>query len=174
MGLARSAVLAALLLAALAGCKPKVVGWTPDGAPNAPPPPKCDGCTPVAPANVPHLKAGYWQSSSTSSTGATSSRPWCTHGASIGPRMGPEGLGQGCTFSGVQQSPAGAYVYDVICLGNGATSDGHTSYRGDFISHYTIDSIQTDTQAGEAPHVTTGHTESHYLGDCPAGTRAED
>ena len=168
MWMSRSTALA-VGLAMLAGCV-QHTGYTPNGAPNAPPQAKCDGCTPVDASGVPRVKAGYWDEATTGSGGAPTSGKYCTRGYALGPRA----LLQGCTSTAVQRTSAGAYWYDVICVGDGSTAETQTTYSGDLTSSFTIDDTATNTMSGRDPQVTKRHTEAHYLGDCPAGVQPTD
>ncbi len=119
----------------------------------------------VTPAQLPHVKPGYWEETVTDNGTAMDPSHDCSDGTL---RLPGALMPAGCTSEPVTTLDAkGEVAVDWSCSASGATTIEHTTVSGDFNASYAIDSVTTTTASGAAPHVTTLHQQFKYLGACP-------
>ena len=168
----RSSALAALALVLVAGCSPKGGGGanTAAGSPGAPAAPASGPDTVITEADLPHLKAGVWEITTSGAGEPTETRRRCETGESIKPQQ----VGKGCSKFELKRTFLGGFVIDAVCASGGVASTMHITASGDFNSSYSSDNDGTMTVTGQAPVVIKTHTEGRYIGPCPAGAADGD
>ena len=130
----------------------------------------------ITAADLPHLKAGYWETT-TLTTSATSGgagpeiHRFCSSGKPVSP---PTQLGRGCSSFSFKRSFLGAIVIDSECAEGPISSTLHMTASGDFNSTYTTDSQVSLAMQGKPASSFTTHTVSRWVGPCPAGATPDD
>jgi hypothetical protein len=130
----------------------------------------------IAAADLPHLKAGYWEST-TVTTSATSNgagpevHRFCSSGKPIAP---PSQMGHGCSTFSFKRTFLGAIVIDAACAEGPVASKLHMTASGDFNSTYTTDSQASIIVQGQPPSNFTTHSVARWVGPCPAGATPDD
>jgi hypothetical protein len=123
----------------------------------------------ITEADLPHLKAGLW--STTSTTPGDKGPPEASTHCETGETIKPQELGKHCSQFSIKRTFLGAIVIDASCGQNGVTSTMHMTFKGDFNSSVSGDSQVSMSMPGQPAHTFATHTESHYVGPCPAGAQ---
>jgi hypothetical protein len=170
-----AAACAALGLLLVAGCS-KGGGQatnTASGAPGAPAAaaPASGPDTAITAADMPRLKAGYWETVTTTNGGAPETEHFCSSGK---PLSMSRNAGHGCGTFSFKRTFLGAIVIDAACAEGPIASKIHMTASGDFNSSYTTDGQVSLTMQGKPAQTMSTHSASHWVGACPAGTTPRD
>jgi hypothetical protein len=122
-------------------------------------------------ADMPHLKAGYWEAVTTTNGQERETHRFCSAGKPMAP---PAQMGRGCSTFSFKRTFLGAYVIDASCAEGPVASKLHMTASGDFDASYVTDGQASITMQGRPATTFTTHTQTRYLGPCPAGAAAED
>ena len=121
------------------------------------------GSAPAGAAELPVVKAGYWERTVTAAGGA----PKVSHVCNTGEPLKLDGVDRDCSSFAVSRTLMGAIQVDATCAGGPVTSTLHETFSGDFDAAYASDSQLTVTLQGQAPRTLTTHVAMRYVGDCP-------
>jgi hypothetical protein len=121
----------------------------------------------ITETDLPHLKPGLWSTTVTSS--AEGGKPDTSTHCETGQTIKPVSMGKVCSRFSFKRTFLGAIVIDAACGRNGVTTTMHMDIHGDYNSAITGDSQVSLTLPGQGTQSFTTHTESHYVGPCPAG-----
>ncbi len=171
MKLLRSAALAALGLALVAGCSQKggaanTAAGAPGGSASAP---ASGPDTAITEADLPHPKAGLWEVSMTTDGAPAEVSRHCESAATIKPpQANPE-----CSKFEMKRTFLGAVVFDISCNAGPVSSTIHATATGDFNSSYSSDTVATITLQGQPPKTIKTHTDAHYVGPCAPGSASD-
>lgn len=127
--------------------------------------------TAITAADMPHLKAGYWETVSTTSGEAPETHHFCSSGKPFTP---PKSEHAGCAAYSLKRTFLGAIVVDTDCAEGPVASKMHMTVSGDFNSAFTTDAQASITMQGKPATTFTTHSVTRYLGACPAGETPED
>jgi hypothetical protein len=150
---------ALLGLVALASCSPGGGNATSSGGPD----------TTISLADLPHVKAGYWER--VEGGGGQPART--THFCDTGKPIDVTSVTRNCSTYTLKRTFTGDLVTDASCASGPVTSTIHMTVSGDFNSSYTSDSQMTITLQGKPPQSFTLHAVTRYLGACPANPSAD-
>ena len=130
-----------------------------------------DELGPEIPAkDVPALRAGYWEVTNTETGRKPTVNKVCESGKHRSIRMGKD-----CNHASFHRTLFGNVVMDAECAYGPMHMAMHMEAKGDFNSHYTVDSVVKMKMAADRPEETHAtHGEGRYLGPCPAGETPED
>jgi hypothetical protein len=163
MKLTSIAALAAMSL--LAACGPKgagnaATGGTPASGPDVS----------INIADLPHPKAGLWQSVIDDGDGKPMTTTTCFSGKTpTMPKMPP-----GCSQFSIKRTFLGHFVMDMNCATPEFTMVMHSEATGDFQNNMASDATMTMSSKQMGPRTSKMHTEAHYVGPCPPGQQPED
>ena len=121
----------------------------------------------ITETDLPHLKPGLW--STTISSSNDGGKPDVSTHCETGETIKPPSLDKACSRFSFKRTVLGAIVIDATCGQNGAVSTMHMSIHGDYNAGIVGDSQVSLTLPGQPTRTFTAHTESHYVGPCPAG-----
>jgi hypothetical protein len=121
----------------------------------------------IAETDLPHLKAGLWSTTVTSSNDG--GKPDVSSHCETGETIKPASVGKACSQFSFKRTFLGVIVVDATCGQNGVVSTMHMSISGDYNAAVTGDSQVSLTVPGQPTRSFTTHTESRYVGPCPAG-----
>lgn len=132
--------------------------------------PQKDQLGPEIPASqMPVIRAGLWETVESSAGKKPRTDRDCQNG-----KQKPLTMGEGCSKLTLHRTLSGGYVFDTQC-GSGAMSVAlHMEAKGDFQSHYSVDTTSTIKMPGQPDQVDTSHREGRYIGPCPAGAEADE
>ena len=178
MTVSKAAGLAALGLLLVAGCS-KGAGQTAHTAATAatagaPPAAVASASGPdkaITAADMPHLKAGYWETVSTTNGEAPETRRFCSSGKPLAP---PKNESHACSTFSFKRTLLGAIVVDADCAEGPVASKMHMTVSGDFNSSYTTDTQASIIMQGKPASTINTHSVSHWVGACPAGETPQD
>ena len=122
-------------------------------------------------ADMPHLKAGYWEAVTTTNGQPGETHRFCSAGK---PMAAPSQMGRGCSAFSFKRTFLGAYVIDADCAEGPVASKLHLTASGDFSSSYVTDSQASISMQGRPATTFTTHTVTRYVGACPAGAATDD
>ncbi|MGH7022244.1 MAG: DUF3617 domain-containing protein, partial [Caulobacteraceae bacterium] len=123
----------------------------------------------AAQLNLPRSRAGYWQVTIAGNDGVAHIHRTCARAET------PNLNGEFARFCHVtfKRGLTGDIVGDGACAGpHGISGSWHAVARGDFVSHYSMDSVSTMKFPGRPPITLRAHTEAHWVGPCPPGVAA--
>jgi hypothetical protein len=120
---------------------------------------------PVGAAELPVVKAGYWERTVTQN-GA----PQVTHVCHTGEPLKLDGVDRNCSAFAVSRAMNGAIQVDATCVSGPVASTLHESFSGDFQASYAADTQLTLTLQGQAPRTLNTHVAMRYVGACPPPT----
>ena len=166
-----AAVAAIAALALLTACGPKggAGQTTASGGPAAGAPASGPDVE-IAPADMPHQRAGLWKTVLDDGDGHPDTETTCLSGkAPAIPKMPA-----GCTQFSLKRTFLGAYVMDMSCTTADFSMTAHATVTGDLQSHMVGDSVMTMTTKTTPAKTIKMHTEATYLGPCPAGQTPDD
>jgi hypothetical protein len=123
----------------------------------------------ITAADLPHVKAGYWERVDTSN----GQPPTTTHFCDTGAPIDLSSVTRNCGAFTLKRTFTGALVTDASCASGPVASTLHMTVSGDFNSSYTSDGQMTITMQGKPPQTFTTHAVARYLGACPAGQTAD-
>lgn len=121
----------------------------------------------ITETDLPHLKAGQWETTISSSNGG--GPPSVSRHCESGQTIKPQQLGKNCSSFTFKRTFMGGIVIDATCGQNGMVSTMHMSVHGDYNASITGDSQVSLAMPGQPTRSFTTHTESHYVGPCPPG-----
>jgi hypothetical protein len=152
-------------------------GQTPAPAPNATaqtaaPAATASGAETVITADqLPVLKAGYWETTTTSNGGHPEVSHTCASGKPLDTRL----FSHDCSQFTIKRNLTGGFVMDGACGHDGASSTMHVAVQGDFLGGgYTSDGKMTMTIPNHGTMSFVTHSVAKYLGPCPAGSEASN
>jgi len=122
-------------------------------------------------ADMPRLKAGYWESTTTTNGAEAEVHKICESGK---PLSAPPSMGKGCAALTFKRTFPGGFVIDANCADGPVAMKMHMTASGDFNSTYTTDSQVSMTMQGKPATNFTTHTVARWLGPCPAGATPDD
>jgi hypothetical protein len=155
--------LATVGLIAVAACSPQGGGnGTSGGAAGGPD-------TTITLADLPHVKAGYWERVDSSNGQA----PTTSHFCDTGKPIDLTSVTKNCSTFTIKRTFLGALVTDASCASGPVSSTMHMTISGDFNSSYTSDGQMTITMQGKPPQSFAMHAVTRYLGVCPPGQSAD-
>jgi hypothetical protein len=119
---------------------------------------------PVAPSDVPHMRAGLWEEVWIFNGKSTPTKRYCDPGRAIFPLEK-----RGCTQYQISRTGPRSLIFDSICKDGDKTTILHKSVTGDFTSAFSADGTL------DIPGLTRDvvHESYRYLGECPAGLAPE-
>jgi hypothetical protein len=117
----------------------------------------------ISEADLPHLKAGQWETTISTDGGQPETSRHCETGESVKPKD----LSKTCSQFVFKRTFMGGIVIDAVCGAGGVSSTMHMSIHGDFTGGYSGDSQVTLSVPGRPTQTFTTHSESHYIGPCP-------
>lgn len=171
-----AAACAALGLLLVAGCSnggpantATANSATASGAPAAAPVSGPD--TAITAADLPHLRAGYWERVGSTNGAPPETEHFCSSGKPFSP---PKSAGRGCSTFTFKRTFAGGIVIDADCAEGPVTSKLHMTVSGDFNSSYTTDGQASIMMQGKPASSFTTHVVTRYVGACPAGVTPQD
>ncbi len=171
MRVSKPAAAAALGLALLAGCSKGGGAGNTASAGGAPQAPASGPDVAIQAADMPHPKAGLWETATTTNGSGPELHKFCESGK---PVSLPANMGQGCQSFSFKRTFLGAFVIDAACAEGPVATKVHTTISGDFNTSYTGDTqASIETQGHPASSFTT-HAVSHWIGPCPAGMAPDD
>jgi hypothetical protein len=121
--------------------------------------------------DMPRLKAGYWESTTTTNGAEAEVHKFCSSGK---PVSAPPSMGRGCSTFTFKRSFLGAFVVDADCAEGPVASKMHMTANGDFNSTYTTDSQVSIMMQGRPASNFTTHSVARWVGPCPAGATPDD
>jgi hypothetical protein len=117
--------------------------------------------------NLPRSRAGYWEVKTSGVNGMVRSHHSCSRGEATNLDLnGP--YARFCRIS-FRRTLTGGIVGDGVCSHQGISGTWHVSASGDFVTHYSMDSVGTMNFPGRPPIVTRHHNEGRWVGPCPPG-----
>jgi len=120
----------------------------------------------ITKADLPKMKPGLWTTSvSENGQPATTSRHCET-----GQQVGMADMSKECSKFAFKRTVLGSIVIDAVCGSDGSSSTMHMIVSGDYNVRVNGDARVTMKPPGAPPTVVATHTESHYVGRCPAGS----
>jgi len=119
----------------------------------------------ISQADLPKLKPGLWETSVSNDGKPATSSQHCE----TGERIGMEAMSKACSKFEFRRSALGVITIDAVCGAGGYSSTMHMTVSGDYESKITGDGLITMNNPDHAPTAITTHSESHYVGPCPAG-----
>jgi hypothetical protein len=119
----------------------------------------------ISQADLPKLKPGLWEIS-VSNDGKP---PTISQHCETGERVGMAAMSKACSKLEFRRSALGVITIDAICGTGDYSSTMHMTVSGDYDSKIAGDGLITLNNPDHAPTAITTHSESHYLGPCPAG-----
>jgi hypothetical protein len=119
----------------------------------------------ITQADLPKLKPGLWVTSVSENGAAATTSQHCETGEAVG----MADMSKECTKFVFKRSVLGAITIDAACGAGGYSSTMHMQVRGDYNSAIAGDAQITMILPGRPPTNITTHSESHYVGPCPAG-----
>ena len=125
----------------------------------------------IAAADMPHLKAGYWEQTTTTNGSGPEVHRYCSSGK---PVSAPAQMGKGCSTFAFKRTVLGAFVIDADCAEGPVSSKMHMTASGDFNANFASDSQVSIVMQGRPASTFTTHTVSRWIGPCPAGAAPED
>jgi hypothetical protein len=125
----------------------------------------------ISEADLPHVKAGYWEVTDTGLRGISATRHSCASGKPM--RVNAAGLSHCSQFS-FKRNLLGQVVIDATCGEHGFSGASHGVISGDFDSNYVTEMTTTLTIPGRSPMSFHWKSQAHWLGPCPAGSTPED
>lgn len=164
-------------LALLAGCgksggaaNTAAAGGNAAPAPSAAAPAKGPDVA-IQAADMPRLKAGYWESTTTTNGAQAEIHKVCESGKPLAP---PPSMGKGCSTFSFKRTFLGGYVIDTDCADGPVAMKMHMTANGDFNSTYTTDGQVSIITQGKPASTFTTHSVSRWVGPCPAGATPDD
>ncbi len=159
-------------LTLLAGCS-KGGGAASNGAAGgtAAAPPASGPDVNIAASDLPHLKAGYWEQTTTTNGAGPEVHRFCSSGKPVSP---PAQMGRGCSTFSFKRTFLGAIVVDADCAEGPVSSKMHMTASGDFNSTYVADSQVSIVMQGRPASNFSTHSVSRWIGPCPAGAAPDD
>jgi hypothetical protein len=175
MRLTPTAVVALAAFSLLAACGPKGGGnaTASGGAPaagGAVGAPASGPDVAITMSDLPHPKAGLWQTTLDDGDGKPTTMSTCYSGKT--PNM-PK-MPQGCSQLGIKRSFLGAVTMDMNCATPDFTMVMHSTVTGDFQSSMSSDAVMTMSMKGSPPKTSKMHSEAHYVGPCAPGQTPDD
>ncbi len=130
-----------------------------------------DDLGPEVPASqAPVLKAGYWEVTQTEA----GKQPHVDKTCESGKRQSLH-MGKGCSNVSFHKTLLGNFVMDAQCAYGPMSMGMHLEAKGDFQSHYSVDSTTKLKMGPNQPEqVHQQHSEARYLGACPPGEAPAD
>jgi len=125
--------------------------------------------TTITTADLPHVRAGYWERVDTSN----GQPPTTSHFCDTGKPIDLSSVTKNCSTFTLKRTFTGALVTDASCVSGPVSSTMHMTISGDFDSSYTSDGQMTITLQGKPPQNYAMHSVTRYLGACPAGQTAD-
>jgi hypothetical protein len=122
-------------------------------------------------SDMPRLKAGYWEQTTTTNGAEAEVHRFCSSGK---PVSAPQAMGKGCATFSFKRTVLGAFVVDADCAEGPVQSKMHMTASGDFKSTYTTDSQASIIVQGHPPSSFTTHSVARWIGPCPAGATPDD
>jgi hypothetical protein len=119
----------------------------------------------ITQADLPKLKPGLWATSVSENGQPATVSQHCETGEAVGMRD----MSKQCSKFVFKRSFLGAINVDAVCGAGGYSSTMHMTVHGDFNSNIAGDAQITMTLPNHPPTSLTTHSESHYVGPCPAG-----
>jgi hypothetical protein len=171
MRVSKTAAAAAIGLLLLAGCSRG------GGAPNsasaggAAQGPASGPDVAIQAADMPHPKAGLWETATTTNGSGPELHKFCESGK---PVSLPANMGQGCQSFSFKRTFLGAFVIDAACAEGPVATRMHMTISGDFNTSYTSDTQASILTQGHPASTFTTHAVSHWIGPCPAGMAPDD
>lgn len=170
MRISKPAAWAALGLVFIAGCSKGGGGnTTAAGGPGAPPASGPDVA--ISAADLPRLKAGYWETTSTTNGQAGETHRFCSSGK---PVAAPAQMTRGCSSFSYRKTFLGGFVIDANCAEGPVSSKLHMTVSGDFNAAYQTDSQAEIDMQGRPASSFASHSVSRWVGACPAGTGPDE
>ena len=122
-------------------------------------------------ADMPHLKAGYWESTTTTNGAAAEVHKICESGK---PLSAPPSMSKGCSTLTFKRTFLGGFAIDADCADGPVAMKMHMTASGDFNSTYTSDSQVSMTMQGKPATSFNTHSVARWIGPCPAGATPDD
>jgi len=122
-------------------------------------------------ADMPHPKAGLWETATTTNGSGPELHKFCESGK---PVSLPANMGQGCQSFSFKRTFLGAFVIDAACAEGPVATKVHTTISGDLNTSYTDDTQASILTQGHPASTFTTHSVSHWIGPCPAGMSPDD
>lgn len=170
MKLTPTAAIALAALSLLAACGPKGGGNATATASGGGAAPASGPDVSLTFADLPHPKAGLWQTTLDDGDGKPASSTTCYSGKTpTMPKMPP-----GCSQFNIKRTFLGHIVMDMNCATPEFTMVMHSEAQGDFQTSMSSDATMTMSTKQMAPRTTKMHSEAHYLGPCAPGQKADD
>jgi hypothetical protein len=161
--------LAVLCLVAACG-KPGGTAGASAAAPMAGAGPTSGPNTAVTFADLPHPRAGLWQTTTDDGDGHPDTSSACLSGAAPTVAKMPAG----CDQPSIKRTFTGSIVVDATCKTAQFSMTAHSVSTGDFQSHVTTESESTMTMAGQPPRTSKLHIDAHWVGPCPPDQKPVD
>ena len=120
----------------------------------------------ITQADLPRLKPGLWVTAVSENGAAPTTSQHCETGEAVG----MADMSKECSKFVFRRSVLGAITIDAVCGAGGYSSTMHMTVHGDYNSAIAGDAQIAMTLPGRPPTNITTHSESHYVGPCPAGT----
>jgi hypothetical protein len=118
---------------------------------------------PIGSADLPVVKAGYWERTVTPAGGA----PQVSHVCDAGEPLKLDGVDRNCSNFTMTRNAAGGIDVNATCASGPVAASLHETFSGDFTASYASDSQLTLTLQGQPPRTLTTHVAMRYVGACP-------
>jgi hypothetical protein len=119
----------------------------------------------ITEADLPRLRPGLWVTSVSENGAAATTSQHCETGEAVG----MADMSKECAKFVFRRSVLGAITIDAACGAGGYSSTLHMTVHGDYNSAIAGDAQIAMTLPGRPPTNIATHSESHYVGPCPAG-----
>jgi hypothetical protein len=118
---------------------------------------------PAGAAELPTVKAGYWERTVSQDGG----QPQVSHVCDTGEALKLDGIDRNCSQFAISRTSAGAIEVNATCAAGPVTSTLHETFSGDFNASYAADSQISIAMQGQPPRNISSHVAMRYVGACP-------
>jgi hypothetical protein len=122
-------------------------------------------------ADLPHPKAGLWE---TTITDTDLPKPSTDTNCLSGQAPSMTKMPEGCADLSIKRTFTGQIVIDANCKTPQFTMVAHSVSTGDFQTHMSTDSESTMTMQGQPPRMSKMHIDAHWVGPCAPGQKPDD
>jgi len=126
--------------------------------------------TPLAYADLPHPRAGLWQTTTDNGDGHPDTSTTCLSGQAPAMAKMPDG----CAQPSIKRTFTGQIVIDASCKTPHFSMTGHSVSSGDFQNHVSTDSETSMTMGSQPTRSSKIHIDSRWIGPCPPGQKPDD